>query len=325
MALMRRVLFLVCLAGVLLAQTPPAQSPAGITRVDPALDALVDPNATVEKVAGDLGFIEGPLWVQDGYLLFSDLFKNTDWKYVPGGKPVAFLEKAGWDKPEPPQVTHFGPNGMVIDTQGRLVLCQQGNRAVIRIEKDGSRTVLADRFEGKRLSGPNDIIRAKDGSIYFSDPPYGLPRRNEAELPFCGIYRIRDGKLEVMTKELSLPNGLAFSPDEKYFYAVDGATIKRFDVQKDGAIANPTVFFDMATVARRGSPDGFRVDVRGNIFTAGPAGIYVVSPEGKYLGVINVSEGPSNCTFGGKDGHTLFITAKTGLYAVQTKTTGAVK
>ena len=325
MAIMKRVFFLGCLAGVLLAQPPQAQSPAGITKVDPALDALVDPNAKVEKLAGDLGFLEGPLWVQDGYLLFSDLFKNTVWKYVPGGKPEAFLEKAGWDKPEPPQVTHFGPNGMVFDTEGRLVLLQQGNRQVIRIEKDGRRTVVADRYEGKRFNGPNDIIRAKDGSIYFSDPPYGLPRRDQAELPFNGIYRLRGEKLELMTKDLAMPNGLAFSPDEKYFYGVDGSTIKRFDVQKDGSFANPTVFADLAAISRRGSPDGFRVDAHGNIFTVGPAGIYVISPEGKHLGTINVPESPANCTFGGKDGHTLFITARTSLYAIETKTTGAAR
>jgi gluconolactonase len=329
MALMTRVSFFVSVAGILLASTLSAQSaapsPGPLTKVDPAFDALIDPNATLEKVAGDLGFLEGPLWMQEGHLLFSDLFKNTVWKYVPGGKPEALLTKAGWDKDEAPKVTHFGPNGMVLDTQGRLMLCQQGNRAVIRIEKDGSRTLIADRFEGKRLNGPNDIIRSKDGSIYFSDPPYGLPRRNEAELPFCGVYRFRDGKLDVMTKDLAVPNGLAFSPDEKYLFVADGSTIKRFDVQKDGTIANPAVFFDLATVNRRGSPDGFRVDSRGNIFTSGPRGIYVISPEGKHLGTINVPENPANCTFGGKDGRTLFITAQSGLYSIQTKTTGATK
>ncbi len=325
MAFMTRVSFFGSLAGVLLVPILSAQSGGAITKVDPALDALIDPNATVEKVAGDLGFLEGPLWMKEGHLLFSDLFKNTVWKYVPGGKPEAFLTKAGWDKDEPAKVTHFGPNGMVLDSQGRLVLCQQGNRQVIRIEKDGSRTVVADKFEGKRLSGPNDIIRAKDGSIYFSDPPYGLPKRSDAELPFCGVYRLRADKLEVMTKELAVPNGLAFSPDEKYLFVADGPAIKRFDVQKDGAIANPTVFFDLATVTRRGTPDGFRVDSHGNIFTSGPAGIYVISAEGKHLGTINVPESPANCTFGGKDGHTLFITARSGLYAIQTKTTGATK
>jgi gluconolactonase len=325
MAVVTRVSFFVCLAGILLAPTLSAQSAGAITRIDPALDALVDPNATVERLAGDLGFLEGPLWMQEGHLLFSDLLKNTVWKYVPGGKPEAFLTKAGWDKDEPPKVTHFGPNAMVLDSQGRLILCQQGNRQVIRIEKDGSRTLIADRFEGKRLNGPNDIIRAKDGSIYFSDPPYGLPRRSDAELPFCGVYRLRDGKLDVMTKDLSVPNGLAFSPDERYLYVADGSTIKRFDVQKDGTIANPAVFFDLATVSRRGTPDGFRVDSLGNIFTSGPAGVYVVSPEGKHLGTINVPESPANCTFGGKDGRTLFITARSGLYSVQTKTSASTK
>jgi gluconolactonase len=323
MALMTRVSFIGCLGGILLAQTLSAQAAGSITKVDPALDALIDPNAKVEKLAGELGFLEGPLWMKDGYLLFSDLFKNTVWKYTPGGKPEAYLTKAGWEENEPPKVSHFGPNAMVLDAQGRIILCQQGNRRVVRVEKDKSLTVLFDRFEGKRLNGPNDIIRAKDGTIYFSDPPYGIPNRNASELGFCGVYRIRNGKLDLMTKELSVPNGLAFSPDEKYLFVADGSKIMRFEMQKDGAIANPTVFFDLATISRRASPDGFRVDAKGNIFSSGPAGIYVISAEGKHLGTINVPESPANCTFGGKDGRTLFITAKTGLYSIETKTSGS--
>jgi gluconolactonase len=324
MALMKRISFIGCLAGFMLVPALSAQPAAGVTKVDPALDALLDPSATVEKVAGDLGFLEGPLWMQDGYLLFSDLFKNTVWKIVPGGKPEAYIEKAGWDKDTPPVVQHFGPNAMVLDKDGRIILCQQGNRQVVRVEKDKKLAVLFTGYEGKRFNGPNDIIKAKDGSIYFSDPPYGIRNRNESEIGFCGVYRIRDGKLELMSKELSVPNGLAFSPDEKYLYVADGSAIKKFDVQKDGTISNPTVFFDLATVAgRRGSPDGFRVDARGNIWTSGPAGIYVISAEGKHLGTVNVPESPANCTFGGKDGRTLFITARTGLYSIQTKVTGS--
>jgi gluconolactonase len=330
--LMTRSSFLgICLAGLtfvpaLPAQFAPPTPPAvGITKVDPALDALIDSNTPVEKVAGDLGFLEGPLWMQDGYLLFSDLFKNTVWKLVPGGKPEAFLEKAGWDQPEAPKIQHFGAPGLVLDAQGRLILCQQGNRQVIRLEKDGKRTVLADRYDGKRLNGPNDLVRAKNGDIYFTDPPYGLPRRNEAELPFCGVYRLRDGKLELMSKDLSVPNGIAFSPDQKYLFVADNSTIKRFEMQADGTIANPTVFFDLATISRRGTPDGFRIDAKGNIFTSGPAGIYVISAEGKHLGTINTPESPANCAFGGKDGHTLYITARTSLYSVQTKTSSGAQ
>jgi len=324
MEFMTRLSYLFGLAAVLLAPALFAQTPTPtITKVDPALDALLDPNATLEKVAGDLGFLEGPLWMQEGHLLFSDLFKNTVWKLVPGGKPEAYLTKAGWTSDEPPKVTHFGPNAMVLDKQGRIVLCQQGNRQVVRVEKDKTLTLLFDKFEGKRLNGPNDIIKGKDGSIYFSDPPYGIARRTDSELGFCGVYRIKDGKLDLMIKELGVPNGLAFSPDEKYLFVADGSAIKRFDVQKDGTFANVTVFFDLASLGRRGSPDGFRVDAKGNIFTSGARGIYVISPEGKHLGTINVPENPANCTFGGRDGHTLYITAQTGLYAIQTKTTGS--
>ena len=223
---------------------------------------------------------------------------------------------------EPAGGRHIGPNGLVLDAQGRLVICQQGNRHVIRIEKDGSRTLLAERFEGKHLNSPNDIVRARDGSLYFTDPPYGLPKQDKdplAELPFCGVYRIRDSRLELLTKELARPNGLAFSPGEKYLYVTDGRLIKRFDVQKDGAIANGTLFFDMSQVSPRGGPDGFKVDRLGNLFSSGPGGIIVISPQGKHLGTIPVPENPANCAFGGKDGRTLFITARTSLYSVTLK------
>jgi len=302
-----------------------AQDAGAIARLDPALDALVDPNARVEKLAGGLGFLEGPLWMPGGYLLFSDLVSNTVMKYTPGGKVEPFLPKAGYNPDEPTGGRHVGPNGLVLDRQGRLVICQQGNRHVIRIEKDGSRTLLAERFEGKHLNSPNDIVRARDGSLYFTDPPYGLPKQDkdpQAELAFSGVYRIRDGKLELVTKDLARPNGLAFSPDEKYLYITDGRLIKRFDVQKDGSITNGAEFFDMAKVNPRGGPDGFKVDRRGNLFSSGPGGIIVISPEGKHLGTISVPENPANCAFGGKDGRTLFITARTGLYSVRLKTSG---
>jgi gluconolactonase len=300
-----------------------AQGAEAITRLDPALDSLVDLKARVEKLAGGLGFLEGPLWMPEGYLLFSDLVSNTVMKYTPGGKVEPFLPKAGYDPDEPTGGRHVGPNGLVLDRQGRLVICQQGNRQVIRIEKDGSRTLLAKDFEGKHLNSPNDIVRARDGSLYFTDPPYGIPKGEKAELSFNGIYRIRDGKLELVTNEVARPNGLAFSPGEKYLYLVDGPLIKRFDMQRDGSITNGTVIFDMAKVAQRGGPDGFKVDRRGNLFSSGPGGIIVISPEGKHLGTIRVPENPANCAFGGKDGRTLFITARTGLYSVQLKTSGS--
>jgi gluconolactonase len=299
-----------------------AQEAGAIKRLDPALDSLVDPNARVDKIAGGLGFLEGPLWMPGGYLIFSDLISNAVMKYTPGGKVETFLAKAGYD----PEITtpgrHVGPNGMVLDSQGRLVICQQGNRQVIRIEKDGGRTLLADRFEGKHLNSPNDIVIARDGSLYFTDPPYGLPPNVSAELPFCGVYRIRDGKLELLAKELARPNGLAFSPDQKYLYVADGPLIKRFDVQGDGSITKPVDFFDLSKVSQRGAPDGFKVDRSGNIFTSGPGGITVISREGKHLGTIAIPENPANCAFGGEGLRTLFITARTGLYSVQLRTSG---
>ncbi len=323
---MTRHHFAAALVLLLLPGTLAAQSASGIVRADPALDALVDPNARVEKLAGGLGFLEGPVWVREGYLLFSDLVSNTVMKYTPGGKVEPYLTKAGYDPDEPTGGRHVGPNGLVFDREGRLVICQQGNRHVIRIEKDGSRTVLAERFEGKHLNSPNDIVLARDGSLYFTDPPYGLPKQlkdPQAELSFCGVYRIRSGNLELLTKDLARPNGLAFSPDEKYLYVTDGPLIKRFEVARDGSIANGTVFFDMAKVSPRGGPDGFKVDRRGNLFSSGPGGIIVISREGKHLGTISVPETPANCAFGGRDGRTLYITARTGLYSIRLKTSGS--
>jgi gluconolactonase len=197
----------------------------------------------------------------------------------------------------------------------------------MRLEKDGKRTVLADRYEGKRLNSPNDLVYKSDGSLYFTDPPFGLrkladdPRK---ELPFSGVYRLAKGKLQVVNKDFQAPNGIAFSPDEKYLYINDSAskTYWRFDVQPDGTLANKKLLIDMSSSKEAGVPDGMKIDQKGNIYGAGPGGVWVLTPEGKHLGTIHPPENPANLAWGDADGKTLYFTAVTGLYRLRVNIPG---
>jgi gluconolactonase len=195
------------------------------------------------------------------------------------------------------------------------------------LEKDGKRTVLADKYEGKRLNSPNDLVYKSDGSLYFTDPPFGLPKLDQdsqKQLPFNGVYRWSNGKLQLLSKDLKAPNGIAFSPDEKYLYVDDSVakTYWRFDVQPDGSITNGKVFFDMSSSKDEGVPDGMKIDQRGNIYGVGPGGVWILSPEGKHLGTIKAAEDPANLAWGDADGKTLYLTARTGLYRVRLNIAG---
>ncbi|MBS1826069.1 MAG: SMP-30/gluconolactonase/LRE family protein [Acidobacteria bacterium] len=300
---------------------------AQVERLDPALDAIVDANAPIEKLAGGLGFIEGPVWIaKPGYLLFSDIPANAIMKWTPGdAKPTVFRQPSGFDG-KAANMANMGSNGLALDKQGRLIICQHGNRQVVRVEKDGKVTVLADKFEGKRLNSPNDVVLRKDGAMYFTDPPYGLEGQDKSpqkEIPFNGVYLLKDGKVSVQWKELSRPNGIALSPDEKKLYVANSDGARKiwmvFDVARDGALSNGKVFADLTERKEPGGPDGMKVDRKGNLFVTGPGGIWIFSPAGKALGRIKPAEVPANCGFGGKDGKTLFMTARTGLYSVKVK------
>ncbi len=317
-----------------------------IVRSDPAFDALVPATATIEKIAKDQKFTEGPIYFRDGYLLFSDIPQNTIFKWTPDGIVNVFRRPSGYDGTDAPAGALVGSNGITRDKEGRLIICEHGNRRVTRLEKEGSSpslvTILADKFEGKKLNSPNDVVVKSDGSIYFTDPPYGFPKEDadpKKELKFNGIFRLKDGKLQLLAKELKRPNGIGFSPDEKTLYISnsdpDRKIWMKYDVKDDGTIANGKVFFDVTKETEDGLPDGLKIDKNGNVYGSGPGGIWVFSPEGKHLGTIKPPETPANCAWGkyttgddtGKmsadeDGDTLYMTARTGVYRIKLSAAG---
>jgi gluconolactonase len=296
-----------------------------IIRVDPGLDAIVPSNAKIEKLADGFLFTEGPVWVRDGgYLLFSDPNANRIYRWSPDGQVSVFRPKSGYTGFDIGEYGQPGSNGLTLDREGRLTINEHGNRRVTRLEKNGVLTVLADRYEGKRLNSPNDLVYRSDGALYFTDPPFGLPRFFDdprKELPFSGVYCLKDGNLKLVSKDLLGPNGLAFSPDEKYFY-VDNwdekkKIVMRYDVNADGSLSNGTVFFDMTSAPGEDALDGMKVDQKGNLYVSGPGGVWILSPAGKHLGTIKGPEHPHNMAWGDDDGKTLYMTAQTALYRIR--------
>jgi gluconolactonase len=300
-------------------------------RLDPTFDQLVAPTAQFEKLAEGFSWSEGPVWL-DGALLFSDVPQNITYRWKPGMTSAEiFLKPSGMMEPRS-GIRECGSNGLTRDVQGRLILCQQGERRIARY--DGTcYTVLVDRYEGKRFNSPNDIVQRKNGDFYFTDPPYGLKGEDESpvkELSFNGVYRLTpDGRISAVLKNLTRPNGLGFSPDEKIFYVTvsdpKATRVMAYDVQADGTLANERVFYDAQPLKDAGAPglcDGMKVDREGNVWSAGPGGILVISPKGKLLGRLSTGEPTSNCNWGG-DGSTLYITANMFLVRVQTQTKGA--
>jgi len=214
-----------------------------------------------------------------------------------------------------------------MDPQGRVVYCAHGDRQVVRLESDGKRTVLASQYEGKRLNSPNDLVFKSDGALYFTDPPAGLrdgDKDPKKELPFNGVYLLKDGQLRLLYKDMALPNGIAFTPDEKYLYVNDSVkkTILRFEVKPDDTLGEPQLVIDMTSDKAPGGPDGMKVDQNGNIYCTGPGGFWIISPDGKHLGTVLTTELPANLAFGEADGKTLYLTARTGLYRIHLKIAG---
>jgi len=277
---------------------------------DKAFHHIVPEEAILEQVAGGFGFTEGPVWCGD-YLLFSDIPQNriVRWRRLSEGPEVnTFRSPSG------------NSNGLTLDRSRRLIACEHGTRRVTRTEIDGSITVLAERYQGKRLNSPNDVVVRSDGSIYFTDPPYGLANMNEwKELPFNGVYRLApDGELVLLVDDFDRPNGLAFSPDESLLYVNDTARqhIRAFDVKPDGGISNGRTLIEMEG-AEPGAPDGMKVDSQGNIYCTGPGGFWIITPGGKSLGRIMPPELPANLAWGDADWKSLYLTARPSIYRLR--------
>jgi gluconolactonase len=303
-----------------------------IISLDPRFDRLVPKDAVLEKVADGFTWVEGPAWNREGgYLLFSDIPSNSVFRWKEGEGVTIYLKPSGYTGSTPFKGREPGSNGLTFDSSGRLVLCEHGDRRISRLEKDGTKTTLADRYEGKRLNSPNDAVFKSNGDLYFTDPPFGLAETfgdPAKELTFQGVYRLSsDGKLTLLTKDITAPNGIAFSPDEKILYVTD-VDPKRpawlaFDVKEDGTITKERVFYDAKPFSQKtkGAPDGLKVDKNGNLFAAGPGGVYVFSPEGIHLGTIVTGVPTSNVGWG-NDGSYLYITAGTTVYRIKLNTKG---
>jgi gluconolactonase len=293
-----------------------------IVRLDPALDSLIAKDAIIEKVGGGFQFTEGPLWRSDSHLWFSDVVGNVVRSITPDGQVKVLIEKAGGETDAPPG-SFIGPNAMIADKDGYVLLCQHTNRRIARLDRDLNQTAYLDKFEGKRFNSPNDLVYKSDGALYFTDPPYGLLKQDDdpaKELKFNGVFRYANGKLTAVIKGLARPNGIAFSPDEKYLYISDSdekhKVWMKYDVNADGSVSNGRVIADATADTEGGLPDGMKVDSLGNIYGSGPGGTWVFSPDGKHLGTIKPGETPANCAWAG-DGKTLYITATTGVYRIR--------
>jgi gluconolactonase len=302
-----------------------------VVRLDPALDAIVPENPKVFKLAEGFTFTEGPVWVPDGgYLLFSDPNENKIWKYSSDGKLSLFRDKSGYDGADIAEYRQPGSNGLALDPQGRLSINQHGNRRVVRLEAGGSETVLADRYQGKRLNSPNDLVYRSDGTLFFTDPPFGFPKVHDdprRELPHFGVYSLHRGNLNLLTTEFTGPNGIALSPDEKVLYVGNWddnkKVVYRYDVQPDGTVRNGRLFFDLTPGKGEDAIDGVKVDLEGNVYVSGPGGLWVISPEGKHLGTIITPMHAHNMAWGDADGKTLYLTARGAVYRLRLKIAGA--
>ena len=320
----------ILLSGCSSTPPPPTAEPkalGSIVRLDPAFDSLVPRGAQIEKVAGGFQFTEGPLWRPDGKLWFSDVTGNVVRSVTPSGQVEVLIRNAGGETNAPPG-SFIGPNGMIADKDGTVLLCQHSNRRIVRVAKDLQMTPVLEKFEGKRFNSPNDLVYRSDASLYFTDPPYGLLKQDEdpaKEINFNGVFRYADGKVQVVVNDLSRPNGIALSPDEKTLYVSNSDEKRkvwmRYDLAPAGSVSNGRVFADVTAEKEDGLPDGMKVDSQGNVYATGPGGIWVFSADGRHLGTIKPPETPANCNWG-EDGKTLFITARTGVYRIKLSVAG---
>jgi gluconolactonase len=324
-----------------------AQSPADktVVRLDPALDELISPDTEVQKVKGGLGFTEGITWVQkgnSGYVIFSDMWANQIYKVTPDGQMTLFLDHSGYEgfdiwrqgMPSPEQGPNedkwynIGSNGLALDRQGHVLIATSTGRSIVRLEKNGKRTVIADHYDGKKFNGPNDIIVKRDGAIYFTDGFGGLRAGAKdplKETDLRAVFMIKGGKVSVAIGDMPAYNGLAFSPDEKYLYANASQRdfVRRYDVQPDDTLTNGKMFFDMSDVKGPGITDGMKVDSKGDVWETGPGpAIWILSPEGKHLGSVRLPEVCPNLTFGDSDRKTIYVAGHTAIYKIKVNVPG---
>jgi len=275
---------------------------------------LLDRQAPLQRVAGDFGFTEGPVWNPRGFLYVSDEEQNKIFRLYPDGRREVFFQTGD-------------PDGSTLDRDHELVTTASVLRAVVKVRQDGSYRVLADKYNGKRFNSPNDIVLGPDGALYFTDPTLDLPKGERQEIPFQGVYRLgSDGTVRLLTRELAQPNGLAFTPDGKHLYIDDSEKldIRVYDVNASGNLSNGRIFGTEAGDPKLGVPDGMKVDQAGNLFVTGPRGVWVWDVRGNHLGTIVMPEQPANLAWGDADFRTLYITATTSVYRIKTKTRGFV-
>lgn len=303
-----------------------------IERLDERLDELLPRGAELEKLADGFRWAEGPLWAADeSALLFSDVPQNIIFKWTAQAGVEIFMNPSGYTG-ERPRGGEPGSNGLAFDPQGRLAMCEHGDRRVSRLENSGKKTTLADRYQGKRFNSPNDLCFRSNGDFYFTDPPYGLEKGAQdaaRELDFQGVFLVRtDGSVELMVSDMTRPNGIALAPDEEKLYVANSdperAVWMVFDVAGDGELLNGAVLFDATSrvADRKGLPDGLKVDRDGNLFATGPGGVLILTPLGQHLGTIDPGKAVANCAWG-DDGSTLYLTATDSLYRIKTATVGA--
>ena len=331
--------------GLLGADSRPSAVPFQVERLDPSVNQIVPMHPVLEKVATGAGFqwTEGPVWIPSGYLLFAEIPSNSIRKWTPGGGVSIFMQPSGWKDPKPYGGHEPGSNGMTLDRLGRLTVAGHAQRNVWRLEHIDPKsqvTILADSYQGKRLNSPNDLAYKSDGALYFTDPPYGLPSLDTdptKQMPINGVYRVPGAldqkpgappdraRLQRLVTDLPRPNGICFSPDEKYLYVNNSEPKKfwmRYTVKEDGTLTDGKVFFDASSDPRVGSPDGQKVDQKGNLYSAGPGGVWIFSPEGKHLGTLDIPERVGNVAWGGADHKTLYVAASSSIYRITLKVPG---
>ena len=327
------IIVLACCSSIMSQQATNFSTIGKVVRLDNRLEDLIAPDARIELLASGFEWSEGPLWIQDsgGYLVFSDIPRNSVMKWQQGQGISLFMKPSGYTG-----VTDYGrepgSNGLTLDLQGRIIFCEHGDRRISRLEKDGGKKTLVDNYMGKRFNSPNDAAVKSNGDIYFTDPPYGLPKGHRdprRELDFCGVFRLpSSGELTLLTKEMTRPNGIAFSPKEIVLYVAQSDSknpiIKAFPVKSDGTLGQGKILYDFTSLMKKypGSPDGLKVDRHGNLFATGPGGVYIITPKGEPLGRIHTGKRTANCAWG-NDGSVLYMTVDDCLCRIKTKTMGA--